>query len=202
MSLAHAHVSRIAQFSQNMHSIRFWYDFRLGYESVHANDAIRQSVQAQNVIKQSVHTHDAWTAMTLYNLTEDVRIFSVHICMITFCAWTDCVMTSLGMNWLRDYIMGMNCLRDYIMGMNWLHHGYELIVWLHSALELIVWLHHWHALIHNAQNVIMQIWTENILTSSVKLYNVIAVHKFSRLVVNAKSWMLTEKNIIHYDIGD
>jgi hypothetical protein len=90
-----------------------------------------------------------WTAMTLYNLTEDVRIFSVHICMITFCAWTDCVMTSLGMNWLRDYIMGMNCLRDYIMGMNWLHHGYELIVWLHSALELIVWLHHWHALIHN-----------------------------------------------------
>ena len=54
----------------------------------------------------------------------------------------------------------------------------------------------------HAQNVIMQIWTENILTSSVKLYNVIAVHKFSRLVVNAKSWMLTEKNIIHYDIGD
>ena len=58
-------------------------------------------------------------------------------------------MTSLGMNWLRDYIMGMKWLRDYIMGMNWLHHGYELIVWLHSALELIVWLHHWHALIHN-----------------------------------------------------
>ena len=77
-----------------------------------------------------------WTAMTLYNLTEDVRIILVHICVITFCAWTDCVMTSwawtdcvitswawtdcvMGMNWLCDYILRLNWLSDCIMGMHW-----------------------------------------------------------------------------------